>query len=207
FAASTTFAEPQPESESPPENIQEDSQATTISSPEACTPTLRNNTTLTFTLDDVPFPPAPTLADDLPQLNGMWDDTSTNWDGQSALHIKDVPITIVYWPFVYASSKVDGPWKSRHLQIQYIVQRWCEGSEANFWKEFSDSIGTRMNYTVIINQLKALQVEENSQLTEQAKKEYGDSFASTFVYRKNGQVHIMCKPADIMRMYQKLQAK
>ncbi|KAF8812058.1 hypothetical protein BYT27DRAFT_7088197 [Phlegmacium glaucopus] len=145
----------------------------------------------------------------------MWDDTSTNWDGQSALHIKDVPIAIVYWPFVYASSKVDGPWKSRqwnvlksrHSEWKYIVQRWREGSEANFWKEFSDSTGTRMNYTAIINRLKALRVEENSRLTEQAKKEYGDSFASTFVYRKNGQVHVMCKPADIARMYQKLQAE
>ncbi|KAF8812084.1 hypothetical protein BYT27DRAFT_7133573 [Phlegmacium glaucopus] len=213
-AASTTFVEPQPESESPPEDIQEGSQLMTIS--EACrTLTLGNSTTLTFTPDDVPFPPAPTFADDLPRLNRMWDDTSTNWDGQSALHIKDVPIAIVYWPFVYASSKVDGPWKSRqwnvlksrHSEWKYIVQRWREGSEADFWKDFSDSTGTRMNYTAIINRLKALRVEENNRIAEQAKKEYGDCFASMFVYRKNGKVHVMCKPADIARMYQKLRSE
>jgi len=101
-----------------PRDIREDSQATTtISSPEARTIKLGNGTTLTFTPDDVPFPPAPTFADDLPRLNRMWDDMSTDWDGQSALHIRDIPIAIVYWPAVYASSKVDGPWKSRQWNV------------------------------------------------------------------------------------------
>ncbi|KAF8810339.1 hypothetical protein BYT27DRAFT_7092465 [Phlegmacium glaucopus] len=211
YSATSTTSELEP-----PENVQEESQASeamTTSLPEARTLTLGNSTALTFTPDDVPFPPAPTFADDLPRLNRMWDDTSTDWDGQSALHIKDIPIAIVYWPFVYASSKVDGPWKSRqwnvlksrHSEWKYIVQRWREGSEADFWKEFSDSTGTRMNYTAIITRLKTLRVEENDQLTEQAKEEYGDHFASTFVYKKNGKVHVMCKPADIARMYRKLQ--
>jgi len=93
------------------------------------------------------------------------------------------------------------------LWIQYIVQRWREGSEANFWKEFSDSTGTRMNYTTIINRLKVLRVGGNDQLAEQAKEEYGDRFTSMFVYKKNGQVHVMCKSADIARMYQKLRAE
>jgi len=61
-----------------------------------------------------------------------------------------------------------------------------------------------MNYTAIINRLKVLRIEENNQLAEQAKKEYGDRFASAFVYKKNGQVHIMHKSADIARMYRKL---
>ena len=58
-----------------------------------------------------------------------------------------------------------------------------------------------MNYTAIINHLKVLQVEENDQLAEQAKKEYGDHFTSMFVYKKHGKVHVMCKSADITRMY------
>jgi hypothetical protein len=96
------------------------------------------------------------------------------------------------------------------LKIQYIVERWREGSEADFWQEFSDPTGTtstRMNYTAIVNRLKELRVEENGQLVEQARKEYGDRFASTFVYRKHGQTHVMCKSADIARIYQKLQAE
>jgi hypothetical protein len=93
------------------------------------------------------------------------------------------------------------------LKIQYIVERWREGSEADFWQEFSDSTGTRVNYTAIVNRLKELRVEENGQLAEQAKKEYGDRFASMFVYRKHGQVHVMSKSADIARMYQKLRAE
>jgi len=113
-AGSPMLVDPQPE---PPRNIQEDYQATTISTSETRTLKLGNSTTLTFTPADVPFLPAPTFADDLAHLNRMWDDMLTNWDGQSALHIKDVPITIVYWPFVYASSKVDGPWKSRQWNV------------------------------------------------------------------------------------------
>lgn len=64
-----------------------------------------------------------------------------------------------------------------------------------------------MNYTAIINNLKVWRAEENGRLAQQAKKEYGDQFASTFFYRKNGQVHVMCKSADIARMYQKLRAE
>jgi hypothetical protein len=95
-----------------------------------------------------------------------------------------------------------------NLKIQYIVERWREGSEVDFWQEFSDPTGTtRMNYTAIVNRLKELRVEENGQLVEQARNEYGDRFASTFVYRKHGQTHVMCKSADIARMYQKLQAE
>jgi hypothetical protein len=93
-------------------NIQEE-----IHSHEARTLKLGNSTIISFTPDDVPLPPAPTFAHDLPRLNRMWDDTSTYWDGQSALRIKGIPIAIIYWPIVYASSKVDGPWKSGHWNI------------------------------------------------------------------------------------------
>ena len=64
-----------------------------------------------------------------------------------------------------------------------------------------------MNYTTIINRLKVLRVGGNDRLAEQAKEEYGDRFTSMFVYKKNGQVHVMCKSADIARMYQKLRAE
>jgi hypothetical protein len=94
------------------QNIQEE-----IPSHEARTLKLGNNTIISFTPDDVPLPPAPTFAHDLPRLNRMWDDTSTYWDGQSALRIKGIPIAIIYWPIIYASSKVDGPWKSGHWNI------------------------------------------------------------------------------------------
>lgn len=93
-------------------NIQEE-----IPSHEARTLKLGNGTIISFTPNDVPLPPAPTFAHDLPRLNRMWDDTSAYWDGQSALRIKGIPIAIIYWPIIYASSKIDGPWKSGHWNI------------------------------------------------------------------------------------------
>jgi hypothetical protein len=102
-------------------NIQEE-----ILSHEAHTLKLRNSTIISFTPDDVPLPPAPTFTHYL-----------------STLHINGIPITIIYWVIIYASSKVDGPWKSGHWNILK--------SHHSEWK-----VCCRMNYKVIVNRLKEL---------------------------------------------------
>ena len=48
------------------------------------------------------------FANDLPQLNRMWDDTSEFLDGHLVLVIKGVAIPIVYWKEVYAQLKTGG---------------------------------------------------------------------------------------------------
>jgi hypothetical protein len=114
-------------------NIQEE-----IPSHEARTLKLGNSTIISFTPDDVPLPPAPTFAHDLPRLNRMWDDTSTYWDGQSALRIKGIPIAIIHWPIVYASSKVDGPWKSGHWNVLKSHHSEWKVRRTPFFLFFSD---------------------------------------------------------------------
>lgn len=76
-----------------------------------------------FTAHDVGPPPAVSFANDLPQLNRMWDDTSKHWDGHSVLTIKGTPIPIVYWKEVYARSK-SGVWKPGHWK--QVKGRWSE---------------------------------------------------------------------------------
>jgi hypothetical protein len=71
---------------------------------------LGNGHCLQFTLDDVPDPPAVSFANDIPRLNGMWDDTTLHWSGESCLVIGGLPIPVVYWPDVYRYGKKD-QWK------------------------------------------------------------------------------------------------
>ncbi len=66
--------------------------------------TLANGSTIRFTADQVPAPPAVTfVASDIQALNGMWDDTSPHWTGGSALIVNGTPIPIIYWKQVYSS--------------------------------------------------------------------------------------------------------
>jgi len=65
----------------------------------------------------------------------MWDDTSIHWGGDSALHIKGVPVAIVYWNEVYGSTK-SGPWKSK---------QWKGAKGAyNEWKVCSLYLSSRL---------------------------------------------------------------
>ena len=67
-----------------------------------------------FTESDVPRPPSVSFArdlkNDLPLLNGMWDDCTEHWAGSSFLKIHGHPIPIVYWKEVYSAKQGNG-WK------------------------------------------------------------------------------------------------
>lgn len=77
--------------------------------------TLANGTAVEFTSDQVPPPPAVTFVrpSDILTLNGMWDDTTPHWSGESALTINGTPIPIIYWKQIYSSrARGAGPsWK------------------------------------------------------------------------------------------------
>lgn len=77
-----------------------------------------------FTANDVGVAPAISFAEDLPQLNRMWDDTSKYWDGHSVLRIKGIPIPIVYWRQVYGRTKAGAPLKPG--QWQHTKGSWRE---------------------------------------------------------------------------------
>ena len=86
--------------------------------PQASLPTrsitLAGGVRIDFTADDVPRPPSISFARDVekdfPTLNGMWDDCTEHWAGNSFLHIHGHPIPLVYWKAVYSSKQGNG-WK------------------------------------------------------------------------------------------------
>jgi len=86
-----------------------------------------------------------------------------------------------------------------------IVTRWRLGTEADFWKEFSDHSGNQMTYTGIVKTLKANRVKLDEDLATLVKKEYGSQFDKIFVYRKNGALHVKTKPSEIAKQYRILQ--
>ena len=71
---------------------------------------LGDGTIIQFTQADVPDPPAVSFTSNIPRLNRMWDDTSTHWDGNSALSIQGHSIALVHWPGIYRYWKQD-QWK------------------------------------------------------------------------------------------------
>jgi hypothetical protein len=173
--------------------------------------TFANGTWLEFHADDVKPPPAISFANDLRLLNEMWDDTPGHWGGRSVLNIKGVPIPIVYWKEVYARSKAGG-WKpSQWKQVKgswfewkVIVKRWRQGSEDDFWREFSTASGQKLMYTAIVDRLGQARKEDDNKMASRAKQEYGDEFAKVFCYKKNGACFVKVKACDIAKQYRRL---
>jgi hypothetical protein len=173
--------------------------------------TFADGSWLEFHADDVRPPPAISFADDLRLLNAMWDDTPGQWGGHSALNIKGVPVPIVYWKDVYARSK-SGGWKpSQWKQVKgswfewkVIVKRWRQGSEDDFWREFSTASGKRLTYTAIVDRLAQARKENDSEIASRAKQEYGDEFSKVFCYKKNGACFVKVKASDIAKQYRML---
>jgi hypothetical protein len=91
---------------------------TSVSLPQTSLPTrsitLVGGIHLSFTENDVPRPPSVSFArdikNDLPLLNGMWDDCAEHWAGSSFLNIRGYPIPIIYWKEVYSAKQGNG-WK------------------------------------------------------------------------------------------------
>lgn len=91
---------------------------------------LGDGTTITFTENDVPKPPAMSFAHDLVRLNASWDDTSVHWGSQSnpCLTIHGHRIALVYWPDVYKSKGQDG-WKSGQWPL--VKRHWGKWKVCN----------------------------------------------------------------------------
>ena len=82
--------------------------------------TLAGGIHLSFTENEVPRPPSVSFArdikNDLPLLNGMWDDRTEHWAGSSFLNIHGYPIPIIYWKAVYSAKQGNG-WKPGEWKI------------------------------------------------------------------------------------------
>jgi hypothetical protein len=82
-----------------------------------------------------------------------------------------------------------------------IIQRWRQGSEADFWRDFSDTSGQRLTYTAIIDRLAQERKESDNEMANRAKQEYGDRFSEVFWYKKNGVRCVKVKACDIAKQY------
>ncbi|KAG2101838.1 uncharacterized protein F5147DRAFT_810807 [Suillus discolor] len=71
---------------------------------------LGNGTLLQVADDEIPDPPAISFVNDIPWLNGMWDDRTEHWQGMSIINIQGHPIAIKYWPLLYCYGH-DQQWK------------------------------------------------------------------------------------------------
>jgi hypothetical protein len=85
-----------------------------------------------------------------------------------------------------------------------VVERWRQGTPAEFWAEFS-SDGKHLSFTAIVERLRLSRKAQDERISVIAKAEYGASFAEHFYYRKGGSTRVMTDPAIIAKHYRALQ--
>jgi hypothetical protein len=86
------------------------------------------------------------------------------------------------------------------MYVKVIVERWRQGSEDDFWREFSTDSGQRLMYTAIIDRLAQARKEDDNEMASRAKQEYGDEFPKVFCYKKNGACLVKVKACDIAKL-------
>ncbi|KJA12688.1 hypothetical protein HYPSUDRAFT_152296 [Hypholoma sublateritium FD-334 SS-4] len=143
----------------------------------------------------------------------MWDDSSALWSGSSYLVINNYPVPIVYWKQVY-TAKYAGSWKVNNwrsmkgkffeFKASYYIHAMRRYPSMNaFWNHFSDG-GEHLGYTAILNRLADERSAENNRIVQLARDEYGDSFSSTFGYRRRGLWVSKTKAVDIAKQYRSI---
>ena len=58
-----------------------------------------------------------------------------------------------------------------------------------------------MGYKVILHQLAAERKTANERIHQQARREFGAAFDTTFSYMKDGQRHVKTKASDVAKQY------
>ena len=185
---------------------------------------LGDGTLLHLADGDIPDPPAVSFVDDIPRLNGMWDDRTEHWQGRSVITIQGHPIAIEYWPLLYRYGR-DNQWKGTKskwtdyrvrlsllpsdcppdlcLCSQDIILRYRQGSPEQFWAEFSAD-GEHMKFTSIIQKLRDMRKSAYCDVERQARETYGPEFDAHFTYRRGGKEYVMTKPSAIAKRYGEL---
>ncbi|KAG1895844.1 uncharacterized protein F5891DRAFT_941495 [Suillus fuscotomentosus] len=165
---------------------------------------LGNGTLLQVADDEIPDPPAISFVNDIPRLNGMWDDHTEHWQGTSIINIQGHPIAIEYWPLLYRYGH-DQQWKgtkNKWTDWRDIVERYRRGTPEQFWASFRAANGEPLKFTAIIHRLREERKEAHFALVERAREEYGSDFF--FTYRKGGEEHTMTRPSAIAKKYKEL---
>jgi hypothetical protein len=89
------------------------------------------------------------------------------------------------------------------FSFQHIVKSYQDLSPDGFWDKFSVN-GKHMTYTAIIKCLRQERTAADKLLADQAKREYGDEFASKFNYRCGNQILVMKMDQKIAERYRML---
>ncbi|KAJ7651101.1 hypothetical protein FB45DRAFT_780421 [Roridomyces roridus] len=207
--APVTFTQPSPSAVSA-----SSSSHTPASSPAAALPShlrslkLGNGTSLDIDINNVLkiTIPATSFADDIRRLNEMWDDTSPHWKGVSVVVVAGQHISLNHWPNLFKKTSVWSALKSNWTEWKFVVEHYRKGTPEEFWREFTSPSGTRMSYTAICKTLRENRQGDDEETVERIRREYGDSFKTTFTYRcsrTKGEV-VMSKASAIVKHYERL---
>ncbi|KAG2098263.1 uncharacterized protein F5147DRAFT_816123, partial [Suillus discolor] len=153
---------------------------------------LGNGTLLQVADDEIPDPPAISFVNDIPRLNGMWDDRTEHWQGTSIINIQGHPDCNRQWKGT----------KNKWTDWRDIVERYRRGTPEQFWARFRAANGEPLKFTAIVHRLREERKEANFALVERAREEYRSDFF--FTYRKGGEEHTMTRPSAIAKKYKEL---
>lgn len=73
-----------------------------------------------------------------------------------------------------------------------------------FWLAFTDVDGKHMDWTAILTAVRRQRVEDDRQLAQDTRREYGASFSEHFSYKKSGKTHTYQKDMEIAKRYRQL---
>ncbi|KAJ7620189.1 hypothetical protein FB45DRAFT_754815 [Roridomyces roridus] len=190
------------------------SSPTPVSSPAAAAGSktrsfkLGNGTTLDIAADDILkiTVPATSFADDLKRLNEMWNDSSPHWKGVSVVVVAGQHISLNHWPQLFKKTSVWNALKSNWTEWKFVVEHYRKGTPEEFWREFTSPSGTPMSYTAICKSLRKDRQGDDEEMVERIRREYGDSFQTTFTYRcsRTKQEVVMSKARAIIKHYERL---
>ncbi|TDL15194.1 hypothetical protein BD410DRAFT_845401 [Rickenella mellea] len=142
----------------------------------------------------VPDVPAVQFASDLGQL-------FREWHSSERLQVNGRGIPIKYWPEFYKKRKgvKEHAWaaiRNQWTNWKFIAEeRDHLGSDEVFWAKWRDSKGVALNYTAILNGLKAEREAANKNAKAKALQFFNEDLNSEdagnlFKYEKSGQTHL-----------------
>ncbi|KAG1816279.1 hypothetical protein EV424DRAFT_1348246 [Suillus variegatus] len=143
---------------------------------------LGNGTLLQVADNEIPDPPAISFVNDIPRLNGIWDNHTEHWQDMSIINIQGHPIAIEYWPLLYHYGH-DQQWKgmkNKWTDWRDIVEWYRQGTPEQFWARFRAANGEPLKFTAIIHRLCKERKDAHFALVERACEEYGSDFFFTY---------------------------
>jgi hypothetical protein len=175
---------------------------------------LASGTILHLAPGEIPRQLSVSFATDPSRLFRIWDDEWESWcSSEVPLAIGGHPIPLKHWHTLYidtqgwrALSNSYYQWKVRAERpfrdctdgscvFQLVAGRYLAlGGEEKFWDHYSLEDGNRLKWTPLVNQIRAEKKIEDTQLVEDARRQLGNEFDSSFQYDKRGDSVVISRP-------------